>query len=140
MSNKQLPAEVQERIKADAESAITKNNEVLLLNESYNEGYEDGYIAGGTAEEERAQSEIETLKSDFKRVQKTAIDYANRKDEVVKQRDKLAERAQVLVDALEELLNMMPKGDGLRYFHAREQVLKGRQLLQQWKRKGVENG
>lgn len=44
----------QERIKADAERMLKDQNEILLLNETYMEGYEEGYIAGATAENERA--------------------------------------------------------------------------------------
>lgn len=55
--NNQLPAEVQERIKADAKKAYP-------VSWQYQERI--GYIAGATAEHERAQEEIQQLKLELK--------------------------------------------------------------------------
>lgn len=70
MSNNQLPADLQERIKADA--LLARQQRAKYLHDKYEiEGYEDGYIAGATAMAERAQNEIDRrnklLEDDLKR-------------------------------------------------------------------------
>lgn len=60
MSNKQLPAEIQERIKADAEK-LSGYNENRGDGGLVNKGRYYGYIAGATAERERAQVLVDAL-------------------------------------------------------------------------------
>lgn len=57
MANNQLPADVQERVKADAAASSAKIYPDNSENDEYTE-YELGYIAGATAEAERAQEVI----------------------------------------------------------------------------------
>jgi len=129
-----ISADVQERIKADAETYAgvmfwvnqnPKGEEQLF----YEYISSTSYSAGATAQAERMQVEIEILNADFKRVQKAAIDYANRKDEVVKQRDQLAERAQAILDALDQFISFHESGL-LPVKHVYENAVAVRQ---QWK-------
>lgn len=89
MSNNQLPADVHKRIEQDAFKKYP-----LILSHTHTDGPRTGYIAGATAE---------------------------------------AERAQNVIAAFEALLNVMPNGDALRYFYAKEEIIKGRQAIEQWK-------
>lgn len=83
----QLPVEVVERINADAEAYATLQWGDMAKFPPHDvqhvrwEHAVDDYIAGATVESERAQEE-------FKRIQQSAIHYANRKDEVEKERNK----------------------------------------------------
>lgn len=68
MSNKQLPAETIERIKADAAKATNEQDERLRGQSkdygrriSFLDGYEDGYIAGATAEAAKTERLIEIM-------------------------------------------------------------------------------
>lgn len=84
-----------------------------------------GYIAGATAENELAHEEL-------KDAQDAAAMFCNKYNVVATQLADIVDEAQKLANALEILLNKMPKGDSLRYFHAKEDVIKGRETLQQW--------
>lgn len=74
MSSNQLPADVQERIKAEAATATDKEAERLKMrNQEYGRmvsqlhGYEAGYITGATAEA-KTQEEIFQWFFDCKRI------------------------------------------------------------------------
>lgn len=47
-------------------------------------------------------------------------------------------RAQVLVDAMEALLNQLPTGDKLNYYFAVNEIIEARKALNQWRGKEVE--
>lgn len=131
-----IPKETQDRIAADADKEYPFDG--IISDVSANEHrrnigrYRVGYIAGATAEAEKTD---------------TAIDAALHKERNAMQA-KMTEmeigylkQIQGLADALEALLNVMPKGDALRYIYAKEVVIAGRQLLQQFKDgKGKEVG
>lgn len=66
MENNQLPAYVQERIKADAwKNADEKSGKEVT---PYRSGYFYGYIAGATAENSRAQELINALEEIERRI------------------------------------------------------------------------
>lgn len=93
MTNKQLPAEVQERIKADAATASAKIYPDGTENDEYTE-YELGYIAGATAEVNKLQDAEE----EQRRLIRILLDLEEEK------RQTLTRWAQTLVDALEKII------------------------------------
>lgn len=106
MSNNQLPADVQERIKADAEAATNKEADRLReTTQAYDRmisqlhGYDTGYIAGATAEAIRTADEIDkALHAERNKMQLKFSEADKQWADLLKQRE---DRAQVLVDALE---------------------------------------
>lgn len=60
-------------------------------------------------------------------------EYGYGNEEEVMANAKLISVAPELYEALEDLVNQMPKGSGLQYFHAKQQVIKARALISKLK-------
>lgn len=124
MEQNNIPADVQERIEHDARDAARGIGDPKRLDATYY-----GYIAGATAE----ALKYAELKNQYDSA-RSALD--TKQCELLREigeNNAIAKRAQNVIAAFEAILNVMPNGDALRYFHAKEEVIKGRQLLQQWK-------
>ena len=122
----------QERIKADAEAAT--NDHAVVLREKDMEyapmimrlfGYKEGYIAGATAEHDRAQGKL-------KEAQDAARMFCNKHNETATQLAELVDKVQVLVDALEEIIKMSNAGKTLSHIDSHV-AAKARKTLEQWK-------
>lgn len=111
-----------ERIKADAEAYVTGIGDV---NRKY--AAKHGYIAGATAENNRAQGEL-------KEAQDAARMFCNKHNETATQLSALVDRAQVLVEALNEFISYHESG----LLPARHVYEKAVAALEQWKGTGKE--
>lgn len=133
--NDKLLEEIREQIKIEAEEYKKKphyrGGEPLSVSPQLY--LKIGYIAGATAWAPWKVKHDEL---------KTLLDkQLTTQQELLKAAEVSQALLQYMADALEALLNVMPKGDSLRYFHAKEKVIAGRQLLQQFKDgKGKEVG
>lgn len=149
MSNNQLPADEQERIKADAKTAA-KREEVRLKKRNIEygrmvsqiHGYTSGYIAGATAENAHNESVRLQLEAQNANVE---ILLSQKKD--------ITEKAQVLVDTLRGCIGTIifwyevlsqTEGFGImeaEYLEAKNQSIKRIETaLRQWKGEGKEVG
>lgn len=97
MTNDKLPEETKDGIINEASDQADKIDVKNDYQNGVKYGYETGYIAGATAWAAWKVKHDE-VKADFERVQKSAIHYANRKDEVEKERDQYKDQAQRMAD------------------------------------------
>ncbi len=126
MSNNQLPAEIQERIKADGLKYMHEFNKASVAYEDIIPSHiQHAYIAGATAEFDGAKQTYDYAREIMK-------DNQRLREEVVL----LEQKAQVLVDALEGLLEW--HNTALGYGLGRK-IEAATTALEQWKGKGVKD-
>jgi hypothetical protein len=103
----QLPAEVVEEIK-ELQDKLTS---IIILDDSFNKGYYSGMRTGIEAGATEYATKLHQAEQDFERVQRTAINYANRKRELERQRDALQAKCERYKTLLEKSnMALMLKG------------------------------